>query len=177
MIGGDIPLHKDLSPFYGQLSQSNGYYPQGGSSSNTLTLGMYYTRYSNGINPTQNIVASGSFNFPDLVQLYQYPVPNQNYNICLSSAGLGNIAPTPGVFDSRGSTVSMTLRGIVAVPLYSPFGGYPGAGTPSTGQEVIEVTIGSNYCPAYLNQDRIYGCIDVKVGSGSNSPALHYQAR
>jgi|GEM_PF-1374075 len=134
---------------------------------------------------TYNIVGSGSFNFPDMMAISQYPVTS-NYSFCVDSTA-GNGVPTPGVLVPGELSISLVLRSTVQAPYsqpysqpytqpytqpypypyngggYSPYPSYPPTGY--MGQQMIELIIGGSYnCPAYLEEGRIVGCVDVNIG-------------
>ncbi|MFM8314493.1 MAG: hypothetical protein ACKOA8_09430, partial [Deltaproteobacteria bacterium] len=170
-IPGGVPLNPTNTPYFGSLQNvSTG--PGCFANSNTLTLSLGFVNYGGPGSMVQNIVGSGSFIFPDLAMVFG----NQSYmntNICVSSNNTGAAGYNPGTFNMGMGTVSMTLTGVVQVPLYNPYSGYPGSyqpyPSPQTTQDRVTLNIGMS-CPTYINNNRIVGCIDVRVGSSPYSP-------
>ena len=168
-VGGEFPLRRDNSPYYGNL-----YSDYTGGTSNSLSVTLSYVNYSYAENQLYNIVGGGQFNLPDLQVFsggYGQPIPQTTF--CVSSANPQGGGITPGVFDSASKGLAIVLRGVVQMPMYSPYGGY---GTPQVpyGQELVEVSVGNAYgCDAWLAEGRINGCVQVKLG---NSQPIYYQA-
>lgn len=187
------PTSQPLSsfPYASNLTRfNNGYgYGQGGANAHTNTLNdlrIFFTNYARAEDPEKSIVANATFSFPDLLSGGggQYIPPNLQYNFCVSSGNF-NGAPSPGIFDQRYNSVSMTLRGIVSVPLYSQYSGYPGgySGNPGVGQfgqELVTIDFG-NYCPAVLSNGRLRcadyqcPCVEITIG-GPQGVTFPYRA-
>ncbi len=170
-VGGVGSLSSNNQPFYANLRGQYG-------STNGLSLNLYWAQQFVADRFSQNIVGTGNFNFTDMQRLSPYPMPAQSSNLCLSSASVGTSGSTPGVFYPGQNQVTLTLRGAMQVPLYSPYGSFPG-GTYSPqvqyGQELVVMRIGQA-CPAYLYEGRLYGCVEVSIGSSGNY-TLQYQAQ
>ena len=173
-VSGNFPLNQSNTPFYGSL-QSLGF---GGSNANSLTLSFSLQQYADFTRPTQNIVASGAFNFSDLQYLSPTPT-NTPTNVCLTSGAINNFSATVGTYNSYDHSVSVVLRGQVQYQYnpINPYTGQPGYGntSPQNGTDIVEVDIGYS-CQAFLADGRIYGCVDVKIGSTARPP-LQYRSR
>lgn len=170
-VGGFSNLNASGQPFYAQLSGQHG-------STNGLALNLLFASQPSYDRYSQNIVGTGQFSFTDMQMLSQYPMPAQSTNICLSSASLGSGGSTPGVFYPGQNQITITLRGAMQVPLYSPYGSYPGGSfSPQVqyGQELVTMRIGYS-CPAQIYEGRVYGCVEVMVGN-SGQYTLQYQAQ
>jgi len=169
-VGGQSPLNQ-----LGYVSSLQAVY-SGGSAANALQLFLSYQTYPNAGSQMQNIVGSGTFSYPDLNLLSRgMQVPQTSF--CVSSAGpTGGV--TPGVYMPRSGEVSILLQGLIQVPSYPGFGGvgYYGGGYPQYVQQIVQLAIGySQGCSAYLYNDRVVGCADVYIGSGSQP--IRYQLR
>lgn len=176
VINGGVPLNNNGAPFYGSL-QSNSAGAWGNS--NSLTLNLSFTNYTGPGTVIQNLVGSGSFIFPDLSSLTG--TQNSNYNLCVSSNNIGSSGYNPGTFNMSNGSISLTLSGSVQVPLYNPYNYYPGSYQPyptptQMGQETIRLNIGKS-CPAYVNSNRIVGCVDVRLGNSPYGRVMNYYSR
>ncbi len=175
ILGGGVPLNSNGSPFFGSMkSNSSGAW----GNTNTLTLNLSFANYSGPGTLIQNLIGSGSFVFPDLS--YLLGTQTNNINLCVSSNNVGAAGYNPGTFNMGNGTLSLTLNGTVPVPLYNPFNYYPGSYPPSPsnqmGQEVIRLNIGMS-CAAYVNNNRIFGCVDVRVGNSPYGRVMQYYSR
>ena len=176
VINGGVPLNNNGAPFYGSL-QSNSAGAWGNS--NSLTLNLSFTNYTGPGTVIQNLVGSGSFIFPDLS--YLTGTQNSNYNLCVSSNNIGSSGYNPGTFNMSNGSISLTLSGSVQVPLYNPYNYYPGSYQPyptptQMGQETIRLNIGKSF-PAYVNSNRIVGCVDVRLGNSPYGRVMNYYSR
>lgn len=171
---GGQNLHPDGTPYNAMLT---GQY-QGGSSSNSLSISMYYYNAPNADNQVQQIVGSGNFNFPDLSlfmpQTMGSSIPS---TFCISSTNPQSGQVNPGTYVS--GAIYLVLDGYVQTPYVSPFGGYGYGGGGGYGQSMVEVVIGSpNGAAAGLVQGRIQGQVQVTLGVGSpGAMPLYYQAQ
>lgn len=175
VVSGGVPLNSNGSPFFGSLqSNSSG----GWANANSLTLGLSFTNYTGPGTVIQNLVGSGSFIFQDLS--YLLGTQTNNTNICVSSNNLGATGYNPGTFNMGNGTIRLSLTGSVQVPLYNAFNTYPGSyqpyPAPQMGQEVIRLNIGMS-CPAYINNNRIFGCVDVRIGNSPYGRVMNYYSR
>jgi hypothetical protein len=173
---GGTPLNSNGSPFYGSLqSTSNGTW----GSSNSLTLGLSFINYTGPGNLVQSVVGSGALVFPDLAYILG-TTTNTNSNVCVTSNNIGTTGYNPGTYSMGNGSLSMTLNGAIQVPLYNPFNNYPGSYQPypqqQTSQDTLILNIGLS-CPTYVSNNRIYGCVDVKVGKSPYGRVLKYYSR
>lgn len=176
VISGGVPLNNNGAPFYGSL-QSNSAGAWGNA--NSLTLNLSFTNYTGPGSTVQNLVGSGSFVFPDLS--YLLGTQTSNSNLCVSSNNIGSAGYNPGTFNMGNGSLSLTLNGAVQVPLYNPLNYYPGTyqsypTTNQTGQDIVKVNIGWN-CPAYISNNRIVGCVSVRVGNSPYGRVMNYYSR
>lgn len=186
-VSGQVPFNQNNQPIMGTLTMMSGGY--GSSNANSLSLNFYYQYFDTGYSTIHSIVASGMFYYPDLLLMLRggqqqngYQIP---YSFCESSADPTTGTPLPGVYAQQDSSVAITLRGMVQVPLYtySPFDSYPYGynnqmqGTQAT---LVEVSIGNSYdCGAIIANGRLYGCVDVSIGNNSamSGYRFRYQSR
>lgn len=174
-IGG-TPLNSNGTPFFGSLqSTSSGAW----GSNNSLTLGLSFVNYTGPGTIVQSVVGSGSFVFPDLAYIVG-SATNTNSNICVTSNNIGTSGYNPGTYSMGNGSLSMTLNGPIQVPLYNPFNNYPGSyqtyPQQQTSQDTVTLNIGLS-CAAYVTNNRIYGCVDVRVGNSPYARVIKYYSR
>lgn len=176
LTSGGVPLQQNGSPIFGSLqSTQSGYW----GSQNSLTLALSFINYTGPGSWVQSVVGSGSFVFPDLGLLLGTQT-NSNYNICVNSNNVGTSGSNPGTYSMGNGSVSMSLTGVTQVPLYNPFNPYPGSYQPyptnQMGQETIRINIGIG-CPAYISNNRLVGCVNVRLGNSPYGRVLNYYSR
>lgn len=176
IISGGVSLNNNGAPFFGSL-QSNSAGAWGNA--NSLTLNLSFANYTGPGSTVQNLVGSGSFVFPDLS--YLLGTQTNNTNLCVSSNNIGTSGYNPGTFNMGNGSLSLTLNGVVQVPLYNPLNYYPGTYQPyptttQTGQDTIRLNIGRS-CPAYISNNRIVGCVDVRIGNSPYGRVMNYYSR
>jgi len=173
---GGVPVNQNGSPIFGSLqSSNNGYW----GNQNSLTLSLSFINYTGPGSYVQSVIGSGSLVFPDLSLLLGTQT-NTNYNICVNSNNIGAAGSNPGTYSMGNGAVSLTLNGVVQVPLYNPYTSYPGSYQtyPSNqyGQQSLLVSIGTN-CAAYVVNNRLVGCVSVRLGNSPYSRVLNYYSR
>ena len=178
ILAGGVPLNQNGSPFSGSLqSTSSGSGVWGNP--NSLTLALSFINYSGPGTWIQSVVGSGSFVFPDLALILGNQT-NTNYNICVNSNNVGAAGSNPGTYNMSNGTISMSLTGTIQVPLYNPFSGYPGSYQPypttQMSQDSIRLNIGTS-CATYVSNNRLFGCVDVKIGNSPSGRILNYYSR
>lgn len=172
-VGGQ-PL-SNSGPYVGTLS---GQY--GSGRTNTLSLNLFYGQPTNANQGVANLLAQGTFDFSDIRSIIGQVGP-KGTSFCVASSNPESNTATPGTFYPGYNNINITVRGYIEVPLYTPYGyapygGYPGyggggyyPGQPSPypaplGVELVELHIGGS-CGAVIEDNRIFGCVDVTVGS------------
>ena len=174
---GGVPLNTNGSPFSGSLQSRTG--SQWGGS-NSINLALSFLNYSGPGGSVQTLAGAGALLFPDLASILNVS-NNTNYNICVSSNNNNvNTGANPGTYNMRDGSISLTLVGTIQVPLYNPFNNYPGSyqtyPNTQTSPETLRLNIGLS-CPTYVNNNRIYGCVDIKVGNSPYGPVYSYYSR
>ncbi|NQW45186.1 MAG: hypothetical protein HQ462_07265 [Deltaproteobacteria bacterium] len=174
---GGVPLNTNGSPFSGSLQSRTG--GQWGGS-NSINLALSFLNYSGPGGSVQTLAGAGALLFPDLASILKVS-NNTNYNICVSSNNNNvNTGANPGTYNMRDGSISLTLVGTIQVPLYNPFNNYPGSyqtyPNTQTSPETLRLNIGLS-CPTYVNNNRIYGCVDIKVGTSPYGPVYSYYSR
>ena len=170
-----VPLQQNGQPIFGSLqSTQSGYW----GSQNSLTLALSFVNYTGPGSWVQNVVGSGAFVFPDIgLLLGNYT--NTNSNVCVTSNNIGSTGSNPGTYSMGNGAISMSLSGVVQVPLYNPYTSYPGYYPPNgnqMGQETIRINIGIN-CAAYISNNRLVGCVSVRLGNSPYGRVLNYYSR
>lgn len=178
-ISGDTPLNALRNdPILANLRAKNG-------TANSLAVTLSYLYYD--VNkPQQNLVGSGTFDFPEIQYLVPFSMQGYSTSFCVSSTNLGSATAAPGIYQN--GQLQLALRGTMTLPLpsqnstYVPFGTSGQYQAPyttgyGTTQEPLEVTIGTQTCGAKIYSGRFVGCIQVKVGSGYNAQTLNYQVQ
>lgn len=179
-VAGGMPLNNSNTPYAGMMVPSSSGYNYGDS----MQLNLFYSTSYDADNFIKSVVGTANMNLPSLTSLNSFPTPNQQTTFCASSVALQGGTPNPGEFNSQNLAIQITLTGMVQVPLLSPYSGYPGGYSPtsgsygSLGQEEVTVNIGTaGDCGAYLSQDRVVGCVDVIIGPQSSGTIIRYYAQ
>jgi len=166
---GGMPFSQ--SPFYGNLSSQYSY-----TSGNSIQLTLsYQQQYMNGTSQYQSLLGSAMLNLPDLMSTMQPGYPTQQQmptSFCVSSMPTTGGQPFPGTYAPQDRSIAITMYGYVQSPLSSPYDPYSYGG--GFTQVPVTVTIGQG-CAAYLYDNRVMGCVLVKIGN--QGQARYYQAQ
>ena len=176
VVSGSMPLSQSNgSMFYGNLTLAGN---SSAGAPSAIALNIQLLNYA-GIGGPQTVVAGGNVYLPDMARLNQTQVPNQNFNICVSTASVSGGAPAiPGTYTAQyngSGMIQMTLQGPFQVPTMPQFSGTYNP-TPTFVQDYLTVTMGASDSPTYLVNGKILGCLKVKLGSNYQAPVFYYQA-
>jgi hypothetical protein len=151
---GALPVNPSGLPYSGTMVDYNGR-----QTSSSISTTLFYQTAFNGGATYQNIVGSSQLVMPSLASLNP---TNPSTSYCVSTTDATSGAVTPGRWAN--SAVQLIQRGIFPVNR-SGFGGFTGGFTGggiggTSYNDILEVRIGYS-CDAWLDNNRLNGCVDV----------------